>query len=122
MTGFGIFIVLRSVGGGQTTSASGSYAVRLVIPYGHAIRKHAARQARAPDGSVTAASDTSIVEIASRETTPPGAALQGSGAPLISFSELRGDEFLSAEHLGLLAPVVPVLPQFVPVPLDLSER
>jgi hypothetical protein len=55
--------------------------------------------------------------LASREAVPPGAALQGSEALLISLSELLG-----AERLGLPAPVVPLLPQLVAVLLDLSER
>jgi hypothetical protein len=41
---------------------------------------------------------------------------------LISLSELRGDELLGAEHLGVPAPVVPLLPQLVALLLDLSER
>jgi hypothetical protein len=51
--------------------------------------------------------------------------LRGSDARLIGlseFGELRGDELLGAEHLGLPAPVVPLLPEFFTVLFDLSER
>jgi hypothetical protein len=52
----------------------------------------------------------------------PSAALQGSEAALISLSEVLGDALRGIEHLGLPAPVVPRLPEFFPVLLDLNER
>ena len=42
--------------------------------------------------------------------------------PLISLSELRGDELLGVELRGLPAPVVPLLREFFAVLFDLSER
>jgi hypothetical protein len=49
--------------------------------------------------------------------------------PLISLSELRGDELLGVELRGLPAPVIPLLPEFFAVlpqsstvPPDLSEH
>ena len=42
--------------------------------------------------------------------------------PLISLSELRGDELLGVEFRGLPAPVVPLLPEFFAVLFGLSER
>jgi hypothetical protein len=42
--------------------------------------------------------------------------------PLITHSFSCRDELLGAVHLGLPAPVVPLLPQLVAVLLDPSER
>ena len=60
--------------------------------------------------------------LACREATPPWAALRESDMRLISLSQLRDDELRGAKHLGLPAPFIPLLPEFVAVQLDMGEH